>query len=580
MDGCPQVRFSLPTHSCCRPQKRCSPGRSRWNLFAFSLALGVLWCPLAVAQSSPAALPTEVSRNATAANNPLDALDDVMVRGEQLEREGQWADALSLYQTALKKTPDHQPLIQRRSLARIHYDLGRRYADASFLNQIKRTAPAQAQNAYAEVLLKIQSYYVDIPDWDRLTRCGLMDLQIALHNGDFRAAHLPNLTEAQLDEVLAGLAKTLDQTSVRQRADSVLVANHTAEYLQEHLGLPVSATIYEFVSGAMAALDPYSSYMSESQYGETMSQIEGNFVGLGVELKTHKDRLEIVTVISGGPAGQGGLLAGDCILAIDNVSVLQTGSEKAADNLRGPDGSNVILDVRREGQSVQAVRLQRRKVDIPSVDQVGLVDRANGVGYIRLTNFQKTTSRDFDAALWQLQRDGMRSLIVDVRGNPGGLLTAAVEVADRFVYDGVIVSTKGRNPLEDFIHRAEQPGTWRVPLVVLVDEDSASASEIFAAAIRDHKRGTVVGHQSYGKGSVQGIFPLNIGGGGVRLTTAKFFSPNGQPIAQIGVQPDVPVETVSKPAVSTFSSEAEQDAALQVGISVARREAQTAFAGR
>jgi len=520
------------------------------------------------------------ARRSSSSAETADSLDKIFKDGEVLERDGQWADALSLYQTALKKQPNDQTLIQRRSLARIHYDLGRRYGDTSFLNQIKRTAPAQAQNAYAEVLLKIQSYYVDIPDWDRLTRCGLMDLQIALHNEQFREAHLPNLSDARLNEVLAGLAKTLDQTTVRQRTDSVMVANHTAEYLQEHLGLPVSATIYEFVSGAMAALDPYSSYMSESQYGETMSQIEGNFVGLGVELKTHKDRLEIVNVISGGPAGQGGLRPGDNILAIDNVSVSETGSEKAADNLRGPDGSAVILDVQRENQPVQALRLQRRKVDIPSVDEAGLVDRANGIGYIRLTNFQKTTSRDFDAALWKLQREGMRSLIVDVRGNPGGLLTAAVEVADRFVYDGVIVSTKGRNPLEDFTHRAEQPGTWRVPLVVLVDEDSASASEIFAAAIRDHKRGVVVGYQSYGKGSVQGIFPLNIGGGGVRLTTAKFFSPNGNAISQVGVTPDIPVEVVSKPAVSTFSSDAESDAALQVGISIARREAQTAFAGR
>ncbi len=582
MDGCTRFPVLFSDWHCCRVSTergaRCLRLASR--LVVGLLLVAVYTDASSIALAQPAGSSQRGQTDVAAFTATFDPLDEVMQRGEQLEREGLWADALSLYQTALKKSPEHQTLIQRRSLARMHYDLGRRYADTSFLNQIKRTAPAQAQNAYAEVLLKIQSYYVDVPDWERLTRCGLMDLQIALHNGDFRAAHLPDVTESRLTEVLAGLAKTLDQTTVRQRADSVLVANHTAGYLQEHLGLPVAATIYEFVSGAMAALDPYSSYMSESQYGETMSQIEGNFVGLGVELKTHKDRLEIVNVISGGPAGLGGLLPGDAILAIDNVSVFQTGAERAADNLRGPEGSDVILDIRRDGQPAQAIRLQRRKVDIPSVDQVGLVDRANGIGYIRLTNFQKTTSRDFDAALWQLQKEGMRSLIVDVRGNPGGLLTAAVEVADRFVYDGVIVSTKGRNPLEDFVHRAEQPGTWRVPLVVLVDEDSASASEIFAAAIRDHKRGIVVGHQSYGKGSVQGIFPLNIGGGGVRLTTAKFFSPNGQAIAQVGVHPDIPVETVSKPAASTFSSEAKQDAALQVGISVARREAETAFAGR
>src|SRR6202008_2306840 len=135
-----------------------------------------------------------------------------------------------------------------------------------------------------------------------------------------------------------------------------------------------------------------------------------------------------------------------------------------------------------------------------------------GVGYLRLTCFQKTTSRDLDAALWRLHREGMKSLIVDLRGNPGGLLNISVDVVDKFVNEGVIVSTRGRNAQEDYSYTAQPPGTWQVPLTVLIDGDSASASEIFAGAIRDHHRGTLVGTRSYGKGSVQGIFPLNISG--------------------------------------------------------------------
>jgi carboxyl-terminal processing protease len=512
----------------------------------------------------------------------VDPLADVIQQGDEFERQGLWADALSLYQTALKSSPENSQLMHRRSLARIHYDLGRRYADASFLQQIARTTPNQAQNAYSEVLLKVQSYYVDSPDWDRITRCGLMDLQIALHNPEFVSAHLTELSPGRLADVLTALAATLEKTVVRQRSDAVWVANHTSAYLQQNIGLPVAASIYEFVSGAIAALDPYSAYMSEAQYNDTMAQIEGNFVGLGVELKTHPDHLEIVNVISGGPAGLGGLRAGDHIVGINGRSVAEVGAEKSADNLRGTEGSLLKIDAKRGDQPSQSIQLQRRRVEIPSVDHVGIVDQNAGVGYIRLTNFQKTTSRDFDAALWKLQRDGMRTLIVDVRGNPGGLLTAAVEVADRFIGAGVIVSTKGRNPLEDFTHKAEVAGTWRVPLVVLVDQDSASASEIFAAAIRDHKRGMVVGHQSYGKGSVQGIFPLNIGGGGVRLTTAKFYSPNGHAISQVGVKPDVPVESSAKPPLGDVENGIDNDAALQIGISIAKRESQLqpSFVGR
>ena len=312
--------------------------------------------------------------------------------------------------------------------------------------------------------------------------------------------------------------------------------------------------------------------MSSNQYSETMSQIEGNFVGLGVELRTHQDHLEIVNVISGGSAGQGGIVKGDKVTAVDGRQVIDVGSARAADMMRGPEGSFVGITIER-GQT-KTVQLERRRVDIPSVDQVGIVDQQHGIAYVRLTNFQKTTARDFDAALWKLHRDGMRSLIVDVRGNPGGLLTASVEVADRFVGSGIIVSTRGRNPIEDFVHQAKLASTWRVPLVVLVDENSASASEIFAAAIRDHHRGTIVGNQSYGKGSVQGIFPLNVSGGGVRLTTAKFYSPTGKPISQVGVNADVVVHQTAKASEVALNPSDDDDATLRIGIQTALRTMQ------
>jgi carboxyl-terminal processing protease len=141
----------------------------------------------------------------------------------------------------------------------------------------------------------------------------------------------------------------------------------------------------------------------------------------------------------------------------------------------------------------------------------------------------------------------MRSLVVDLRGNPGGLLTAAVETADKFLAEGTIVSTRGRSSREDFDYLAHRTGTWQVPLVVLIDRDSASASEIFAGAIRDNRRGTLVGERSYGKGSVQGIFPLSASGAGVRLTTAKFFAPSGQAISDRGVEPHRVIHTVARP---------------------------------
>jgi carboxyl-terminal processing protease len=175
----------------------------------------------------------------------------------------------------------------------------------------------------------------------------------------------------------------------------------------------------------------------------------------------------------------------------------------------------------------------------------------------------------------------MKSLVMDLRGNPGGLLTSSVEVADKFLEQGSIVSTRGRSNNEDFNYTAHRAGTWRVPLVVLIDGDSASASEIFAGAIRDHRRGTVVGVRSYGKGSVQGIFPLTIGGTGVRLTTAKFYSPNGRPYSKVGVEPDVLVRSAEKPITSltpvdnvepVAASDTKDDAILAAGLQVAREQ--------
>jgi len=178
------------------------------------------------------------------------------------------------------------------------------------------------------------------------------------------------------------------------------------------------------------------------------------------------------------------------------------------------------------------------------------VEPAWGIAYLKLVCFQKTTFRDLEAALWKLHEAGMKRLIIDLRGNPGGLLTAAVDASDLFLDRGVIVSTRGRNSHENLAYPAHEAGTWHVPLAILVDRDSASAAEIFAGAIQEHHRGTIVGARSFGKGSVQSIISLNAGNAGLRLTTAKFYSPSGRPYSGVGIEPDVVPHQVARPASS------------------------------
>jgi carboxyl-terminal processing protease len=535
------------------------------NLTAILLfAILLSFSPIAVAQAQA---PFSTARATD--NQDIESADRFLKEGEAFEKSRQWGDALSVYQQAIKLHPTHSRLRQRRAVARIHFDFERRYSDSSFTSSVDSTDQPTALNTYAEVLSKIQIHYVDEPNWAELASYGLTSLEVALMSQNFREKHLPQATDEQILDAILETREKLSKVIVNNPQDAARVAQNTANWMQESLSLKQQATLYEFICGAISALDPYSAFMSKNQFSETMSQIEGNFVGLGVELRTHPDHLEIVSVIPDGSAFQGGIIKGDHIIAVDREPVSRIGGDKAADMLRGVEGSFVEIALERNGKQ-NSMRLKRLRVDIPSIDTIEIVDQQAGVGYIRLTNFQKTTPRDFDAALWKLHRQGMQSLIVDLRGNPGGLLKASVDIADRFINSGVIVSTRGRNPMEDYVHRANPALTWRVPLVVLVDESSASASEIFAAAIRDHGRGTIVGHTTYGKGSVQGIFPLSASGG-VRLTTAKFYSPLGKPISEVGVPADEVLHQAAK-----FDPELAlgEDQGLRVGIQTARHALQ------
>jgi carboxyl-terminal processing protease len=255
-----------------------------------------------------------------------------------------------------------------------------------------------------------------------------------------------------------------------------------------------------------------------------------------------------LNVIAGGPARESGLEPSDRIVEVGSVRCADVGAERAADLLRGPEHTKVRLLIQREGRGEFEVWVDRRRVEVASIENAHLIDPANGTAYLKINSFQKTTVSELDAALFTLERERMRSLIIDLRGNPGGWLDAAVAVADRFVGEGIIVSTRGKNGIENQNYTAVRGGTWQMPLVVLIDGDSASASEIFAGAIRDHQRGVLVGNTSYGKGSVQGLFHTKSFPGGVRLTVSKFYSPNGTAISERGVAPHIPVDAEKLPA--------------------------------
>jgi carboxyl-terminal processing protease len=269
------------------------------------------------------------------------------------------------------------------------------------------------------------------------------------------------------------------------------------------------------------------------------AELEDHVVGIGVEIKADERGMLIANALPGGPAAEAGLRGGDIIESINGQRVTGGTLDAAVDQITGPAGSQLTLSVRRDDR-VAEVKLVRRRVEVHSVSQVKMLD--NGVGYIKLEKFAQNSSEECDKALWDLYRQGMKSVVVDVRGNPGGLLTTAIQMSNKFVPSGTIVSTRGRDATDNTVEYAHRDRTWKLPLVVLVDENSASASEIFAAAVQENGRGVIVGRKTYGKGTVQTHFPLQTIPGVLRLTTAQFFSPTGRTMAGAGVEPDVHVD--------------------------------------
>lgn len=518
----------------------------------------------------PTETPADEGRHRTAgAESSIREESEAVRRGLELEQDRSWAEAIRHYEAESRRFPSSKAIPQRLLICRLHHDVNRRYQDHSFLQAVRELGTGQALDLYAETLANLETHYVDEIDWSRVLLHGTAALEVALTEPRFIDRVLPDADPEAIERFRLNVHHELVGRSSATRFDLRANAAYVAGLAHAELGLRGSATVLEYVSGAISTLDPYTRLLSGNQLDEMFSNIEGNFVGLGIELKAEEDCLKIVSVIPGGPADEAGIRAGERIVRVESSRTEAVDPDYAADLLRGPEHSYVSITVAGADDRRRDLSVQRRRVDVPCVENVHLVDVGQGIGYLRLTNFQKTTTRDVERALWDLHRQGMRSLIIDVRGNPGGLLSAAVEVADRFIAEGRIVSTRGRNSRENFDYVAHRAKTWNVPLVVLIDHDSASASEIFAGAIADSGRGRLVGETSYGKGSVQGIFRLQSARFGLCLTTARFYSPSGRAISFNGIRPHVEQSTAvvaARPDEQGNIAGDHQDRVLQTAI--------------
>lgn len=335
-------------------------------------------------------------------------------------------------------------------------------------------------------------------------------------------------------------AETDNQQQENQVYQDLETFANVLNLLEQHYVEKISShdVITSGINGMLSSLDPHSSYMPPEQYKELQEETKGSFSGIGIEITIRDGVLTVVSPIEGTPAYNQGLKAGDQLIKINGQFTKDMTLMDAVKQLRGPRGKTVKITIHRKGlQDLQDIMLVRDVIPLHSVKSLAL---EKGLLYVRVTNFQSTTTRDFRTALQKaFKKEAIKGLILDLRGNPGGLLDQAVKIADIFIDKGVIVSTRGRDPELDMVFEAH-PTTkrYKFPMIVLVNGGSASASEIVAGALQDHNRAIIVGTKTFGKGSVQTIIPLP-NGAGLRMTTARYYTPSGQSIQATGISPDL-----------------------------------------
>lgn len=468
--------------------------------------------------------------------------------------------------------PSHRPGVEQEKhvdpIQDVHDRIGRRYQNASFRSLLNMPVQESLQ-LYTEVLNLIDTRHIQPSSMQARLDRGILNLTEALRDPVFVQTHRINLQQGQAEQYGQWLRNWAGQASLQSSSQLVGFVGQIAQASQQHVGLNQTACVMEFVYGACESLDKYSTFVPPETSPGASLNMEKQIVGIGVQLEMTDNGAEVKKVLSGSPALEAGLKKGDVIVAIERQDLGGKNLDQTVELITGPAGSSVQMTVERTAQGPFQVSIPRRSIELHSINDVQMLG-STGVGYLKLDKFTSTTSGELDNALWMLHQQGMQSLIIDLRGDPGGLLTTAIEVSDKFLPSGVIVSTKGRTQSDNTQETAKHENTWKTPLVVLIDKDSASASEIFAAAIQENGRGVIVGRTSYGKGTVQTQFPLQTAGSSLRITTAMFYSPKGRAMAGEGVVPDVWIDEMTS---SSNNIQEPFDHDVQEALRVAQQQA-------
>jgi C-terminal peptidase prc len=467
-----------------------------------------------------------------AAPAPADLLRQ---EAQEFERLGQWERACETYAQLLAENRQQPELRDRLQQCVRHLHQVRRHRDPVYRTKILALPVSQALEVYVEILGKLNAQYVDrdkVPI-ERLYQNGLVEFRAALAELTFRQEHLAGVEPNALATLRDRLRDEWAGRAIADVRDARQAVRDLAWESQRLTGLNPTVLVMEFACGACNALDEYTFFLTPGRPIDDPAVLSGELAAYGL-LLTWKDRLLVVDrVVPGTWAAASGVQPGDRVTHIGKLALDRVPPEAAAELLRGDASAVTELTVLPAGAAVG--RVLALPGYAPSVLEAQI--ERDGIGYVRLANFQKTTPQEMESALLRLRSEGLRALILDLRGNPGGSFPAAVQVADRFLPNGVIVSTQGQLRSVTKTYVAQHPLTaLDVPMIVLVDGDTASAAEVVAGALKDNQRALLVGQTTYGKGSIQRLLHLQAGGG-LWLTLARFYTPRGQPFAGVGVTP-------------------------------------------
>jgi carboxyl-terminal processing protease len=501
-----------------------------------------------------------------------DLTNSALSAADKMRQDQDWSGAYQIY-SQLAVLFEHEPRFQKLereilTLLRLDHIFKE---DANWKERIEKVRWKDAETA----LRHIDGYYVHEANFKEMAEHGLEQLLLltestsaqkrfdGLGNENDRRAFVSRI-RARLDRVRA--APSLTWQDCRNHFQRVV-----RKINRGTVRLPDELIVSELMRGALAPLDDFTTIIWPRASREFDKHTRGDFVGIGISIiKNRKDEIEVVTPMEDTPAYRAGIQSGDIITAVDGVPLKDYSINKVVETITGPEGTRVSINIRRDDKDI-TFDLERAKVHIYSVKGVRRdprneerwdhwLDKERGIGYIRITNFQRNTVEDVDNVLSEMSAEGLKGLVIDLRRNPGGLLDSAWQLTSRFLKrNDVVVETKGRLNSDNQVFDVPGTGAYSdTPLVVLVDERSASASEIVSGAVRDNAQGVVIGESTFGKFSVQNLVPLGRSGAKLKITTARYYLPSGDSLHREstskiwGVQPDIPIRLARKETIKVY----------------------------